>query len=52
MKLTGRGTERDPVRVKSEAVTIQEFWLQRANGAEQKITLHKVPCCFAIETFF
>lgn len=37
---TGRGTEHDPVRVKSETITIQEFWLQRTNGAEQQITLH------------
>lgn len=37
---TGRGTQHDPVRVQSATVTIQEFWLQTTNGAEQKITLH------------
>lgn len=36
---TGRGTEYDPVRVKSATVTIQEFWLQRSDGGEEKITL-------------
>jgi hypothetical protein len=36
---TGRGTQHDPVRVKSETVTIQEFWLQ-TGGDERKITLY------------
>lgn len=36
---TGRGTNSDPVRVRSATVTIQEFWIQTRDGAEEKITL-------------
>ena len=42
---TGRGTQHDPVRVKSETVTIQEFWLQTTDGNERKITLYDEEVC-------
>lgn len=36
---TGKGTDGDPVRVRSATVTIQEFWIQTRDGSEEKITL-------------
>lgn len=39
---TGSGARHDPVRVQSEEVTVQEFWLKTAEGSEEKITLCNV----------
>lgn len=39
---TGSGTRHDPVRVQSEEVTVQEFWLKTAEGSEEKIILCNV----------
>uniref|UniRef100_UPI004048B30F hypothetical protein n=1 Tax=Rheinheimera sp. TaxID=1869214 RepID=UPI004048B30F len=38
----GSGTRHDPVRIQSEEMTIQEFWLKTPDGQEEKITLGNV----------